>query len=72
MKTIALLASMQRPKPGPLKKRSDHPQAFFQSSGYAKTSGGIQIRKSLNIYDPDSDQSKNVKDWSSNGDVGDG
>ncbi len=32
----------------------------------------IQIRKSLNIYASDSDQSKNVKDWNSNGYVGDG
>ena len=33
---------------------------------------GIQIRISLNIYDSDSDQLKNVKDWNSNGNVGDG
>ena len=32
----------------------------------------IQIRKSLNICASDSDQFKNVKDWNSNGNVGDG
>ena len=32
----------------------------------------IQIRISLNNYDSDSDQLKNVKGWNSNGNVGDG
>ena len=32
----------------------------------------IQIRVSQNIGDSDNDQLKNVKDWHSNGNVGDG
>ena len=40
VKTNILLASMDDDrKPGPMKKRADHPQAGEQSSGSAKTSG---------------------------------
>ena len=54
----------QGPKPGPMNKKGRVPASGEQSSGSAKTSG-----ESQSVY---SDQFKTVKDWNSNGNVGDG
>ena len=48
------------------------PTSSKKTYGSEKTSGESPHLKSQNIYDSDSDQLKNVKDWNSNGNVGDG
>ena len=62
----------QGPKPRPMKKITDLAQAVNKLLVLQKAKWRIQIRISLNMYDSDSDQSKNVKEWNRNGNVGDG
>ena len=61
----------QGPKTRPMKKRADYPQAV-NTLLVLRRQVENPIRIFLNIRDADSDHLKNVKDWNSNRDVGDG
>ena len=60
----------QGPKPGPQKKRADHQQAVNKVLVMRKHVVNPNPRCPKKC-DSESDRSKNVHDWNSNGDVGD-